>query len=204
VEAIAHLSKALQLIETLPNAVEHHDEELAVLLAIGGPLTATKGYPAPEVERTYSRARSLCNQLGRSTELFPVLRGLWNYHQVRGELRRAHDLAELLVTLAEEQEAPLRRAYACRAMGGTLFFLGRLTDATAALSKGSRSTIRSRPWTVIVPTSCSTRSMLASWAGCNWAALCGSLASPTLRWRGSKLASPSGSALRTPTALLSL
>jgi class 3 adenylate cyclase/predicted ATPase len=135
-EAIAHLSKGLELIETLPDAAELLGEELALRLAIGGPLTATKGYPAPEIERTYSRAWALCDQLGRSVELFSVVRGLWNYHQVRGELQRAHDLAELLVTLADAQEAPLRRAYACRALGGTLFFLGRLTDASAALNKG--------------------------------------------------------------------
>ena len=87
-EAIAHLSKGLELIGTLPDAPEQLEEELALCLAIGGPLMATKGYPAPEVERTYSRAWALCDQLGRSAELFPVLRGLWHYHHVRGELRR--------------------------------------------------------------------------------------------------------------------
>ena len=105
-------------------------------MAIGGPLIATKGYAAPEVERTYSRAWALCDQLGRSAELFPVLRGLWNCYLVRGELQRAHDLAERLVVLAEEQGAPLRRALARRALGTTLFFLGRFADATAALDEG--------------------------------------------------------------------
>ena len=136
VEAIAHLSKGLELIGTLPDAPEHLDEELALRLAIGGPLMATKGYAAPEVERTYSRAWALCDQLGRSAELFPVLRGLWNCYLVRGELQRAHDLAERLVALAEEQGAPLRRALARRALGTTLFFLGRFADAAAALDEG--------------------------------------------------------------------
>ena len=115
-EAIAHLSKGLELVGTLPDAPEHLDEELALRMAIGGPLIATKGYPAPEVERTYSRAWALCDQLGRSAELFPVLRGLWNCYFVRGELQRAHDLAERLVALAEEQGTPLRRALARRAL----------------------------------------------------------------------------------------
>ena len=60
VEAIAHLGKGLELIGTLPDAPERFDEELALRLAIGGPLMATKGYAAPEVERTYSRAWALC------------------------------------------------------------------------------------------------------------------------------------------------
>ncbi len=84
VEAVAHLSKGLELIVTLPDAPEQLEEELALRLAIGGPLMATKGYPAPEVERTYSRAWALCDQLDRSAELFPVLRGLWHYHSDPG------------------------------------------------------------------------------------------------------------------------
>ena len=136
VEAIAHLSRGLDLIGSLQNAAEHLDEEFALRLAIGGPLIATQGHAAPEVERNYSRAWTLCDQLGRSAELFPVLRGLWNYHLVRGELQRAHDLSARLVTLAEEQGTPVRRALARRARGTTLVLLGRFADAEAALKEG--------------------------------------------------------------------
>jgi class 3 adenylate cyclase/predicted ATPase len=135
-EAIAHLSKGLDLLRTLPNADEQLDEELALRLTIGGPLTATKGYAAPEVEQTYSRASALCDQLGRSAELFPVLRGLWNCHLLRGELQQAHDLSERLVQLAEEQGAPRHRALARRALGPTLYYLGRFADAAAVLDEG--------------------------------------------------------------------
>ena len=136
VEAIAHLSKGLELIGTLPDAPARLAEELALCLAIGGPLIATRGYSAPEVERIYSRAWALCDQLGRSAELFPVLRGLWHYHLVRGELRQAHDLSARLVALAEEQGAPLRRALARRALGTSLLYLGQFTEATAVLDEG--------------------------------------------------------------------
>jgi predicted ATPase len=106
-------------------------------LAIGGPLMAAKGYASPEVEGTYSRAAALCEHLDRSgEERFLVLRGLWNCRLLRGELQQAHDLAERLVALAEEQRAPLRRAHACRALGSTLFFLGRLVDASQQLERG--------------------------------------------------------------------
>ena len=135
-EAVAHLSKGLELIGTLPNASAYLEEELALRMAIGGPLMATQGYGAPEVECTYNRASALCEQLGRSAELFPVLRGLWSYYNVRGELQRAHDLAERLVALADAQGAPLRRALARRALGTALFFLGRFADATAVLDEG--------------------------------------------------------------------
>ncbi|MGH6918219.1 MAG: ATP-binding protein, partial [Geminicoccaceae bacterium] len=135
-EAIAHLSKGLELVGTLPATPEGLDEELALRLAIGGPLIATKGIATPEVERTYRRASALCEQLGRSAELFPVLRGLWNCYFVRGELQRAHDLAVRLVALAEEQGAPLRRALARRALGTSLFYFGRFADAASELNQG--------------------------------------------------------------------
>jgi class 3 adenylate cyclase/predicted ATPase/DNA-binding CsgD family transcriptional regulator len=136
VEAIAHLRNGLELLGALPETPEHLDEEFALRLAIGGPLIATKGYAAPEVERTYSRAWALCDQLGRSAELFPVLRGLWHCYVVRGELQRADDLADRLVMLADGQ-GEIHRALAQRARGTTLFYLGRFADAAAALSEGS-------------------------------------------------------------------
>jgi predicted ATPase len=136
VEAIAHLSRGLELVDTLPETPHGLAEELALRIAIGGPLIATQGHAAAEVERTYSRAWALCDQLGPSAELFPVLRGLWNYHLVRGELRRAHDLSARLVALAEEQRTPVRRALARRTLGTTLFYLGRFADAAVALKEG--------------------------------------------------------------------
>jgi predicted ATPase len=135
-EAIAHLSKALDLIGSLPNAEQQLEEELALRLTIGGPLTAIKGYAAPEVEQTYHRAWALCEQVGRPAELFSVLRGLWNCHLLRGELQQAHELSERLVILAEEQGPPLHRALARRALGPTLFYLGRFADAAAVLDEG--------------------------------------------------------------------
>jgi class 3 adenylate cyclase/predicted ATPase len=134
-EAIAHLSEGLELIATLPDAPEYLNEELALLLAIGGPLMANKGFAAPEVERTYSRASALCDRMGRSAELFPALRGLWSCYFVRGEYQRAYDLAVRLVMLADEQEET-RRALARRALGATLFFFGRLADAAKAVNEG--------------------------------------------------------------------
>jgi predicted ATPase len=70
-EAIAHLSKGLGLIGNPANASDRLEMELTLQLVIGGPLMATKGYASPEVERTYSRALVLCDQLGRSKEKFP-------------------------------------------------------------------------------------------------------------------------------------
>jgi tetratricopeptide (TPR) repeat protein len=135
-EAIAHLTRGLELFRTLPETLERLDEELALRLAIGGSLIASKGYAVLEVEQNYSRASALCDQLDRSTELFTVLRGLWNCFFVRGELKRAHDLAVRLVALAEQEITPVHRALARRALGTTLFFRGRFVDASREVDTG--------------------------------------------------------------------
>jgi len=92
VEAISHLTTALELLKTLPNTPERAQQELMLQVALGVPLMATKGYAVPEVERVYTRARELCQQVGETSQLFPVLYGLWGFYYVREELRKAREL----------------------------------------------------------------------------------------------------------------
>ena len=47
---------------------------------------AAKGQGVPEVERAYTRARELCQQVGETPELFPVLWGLWRFYLVRAAI----------------------------------------------------------------------------------------------------------------------
>ena len=50
----------------------------------GRTLMALKGHAAPEVGQAYTRARELCQQMGETPQLFPVLLGLWRFYLVRG------------------------------------------------------------------------------------------------------------------------
>ena len=106
VEAIAHLRQGLALLQTLPGTPERIQQEVDMHIALGTSLFATKGYAAPEVGQTYLRAQHLCEHLEDPYRLFPVLRGLWNYYNVRAELQMAHALGEQLLILAQQvQEA---------------------------------------------------------------------------------------------------
>jgi predicted ATPase len=60
VEAISHLTKDLDLLQTLPETRERLQREVDIYIALGASLIATKGYAAPEVEQTYLRARRSC------------------------------------------------------------------------------------------------------------------------------------------------
>src|SRR5207244_2811857 len=52
-EAIAHLTRGLEVLTPLPDTPERRQHELALQTALGPALMATKGYAAPEVEHTY-------------------------------------------------------------------------------------------------------------------------------------------------------
>jgi predicted ATPase len=52
IEAIGHLTEGLELLKTLPDTPERTQQELTLQITLGVPLIHTKGYAAPEVERT--------------------------------------------------------------------------------------------------------------------------------------------------------
>ncbi len=93
-EAIGHLTKAQELLNGLPEGPERLQEELALQLALGTPLIATKGFASPEVGKVYARAREICELVGQAPQLFPVRWGLWVFHTARAEHRTAQQLAE--------------------------------------------------------------------------------------------------------------
>jgi hypothetical protein len=63
-EAIGHLTKGLEVLKTQPEPPARDQQELVLQTTVGVPLIAVKGMAAPEVERTYARARQLCLQVG--------------------------------------------------------------------------------------------------------------------------------------------
>jgi predicted ATPase len=136
VEAISHLRTGLELLQTLPETPERTQREVDMYIALGASLLATKGYAAPEVKQTYTDARQLCNHLDNPQQLFPVLRGLWNYYNARAEYQTAHALGEQLLTLAQEVQEASMLVAAHRALGSTLYNLGMVAEAHTHFTQG--------------------------------------------------------------------
>ena len=95
-EAVEHFSGALSLLEGLPDSPERTRSELDLLTAMGPVLIAAKSYGAPEIERSYARARELCQQLADEPLLFSVLQGLWGFYNIRTDFQTALELGETL------------------------------------------------------------------------------------------------------------
>ena len=98
-------------------------------IALGIPLQATRGYTAPEVEKVYGRARALCEQVGETPQLFPVLHGLFNFYVNGAELKVSHELAEQLFRLAQNVDDPTLLLLARRALAETFFWRGEFASA---------------------------------------------------------------------------
>ncbi|HEV8712472.1 MAG TPA: hypothetical protein VGX03_06550, partial [Candidatus Binatia bacterium] len=137
VEAISHLTKALELLKSLPDTPERTQQELALQTILGPVFIATKGWAAPETGKVYTRARELCQQGGEPPQLFRALWGLYGFYVVRGEFQTARELAEQLLGLAESQQNPAFLVQAYFALGLTLLALGELSSARKYLEQGS-------------------------------------------------------------------
>jgi len=131
-EAAAHLSRALELVRTLPLGAERVQAELTLLITLGPILMAIRGYADPKVEQTYRQARELCAAIGDTPQIVPVLFGLWAFYVVRGDLRIALGLVEQLLRLVRGSGDSGVELEAHLVHGTTLHFLAELEGARRA------------------------------------------------------------------------
>jgi class 3 adenylate cyclase/tetratricopeptide (TPR) repeat protein len=135
-EAVAHLTRGLEVLATLPETPAHVHQELVLQTTLGQALMATQGQAAPAVEQAYARARALCAQVDDMPQLVPILRGLRAFYFNRGELRTARELGEQLYGLVQQAAVPTHLLTAHTVLGQTLVLLGDYTDAWAHLEQG--------------------------------------------------------------------
>jgi predicted ATPase len=132
-EAVNHLTQALDVLARLPTTPERARRELDLRMALGPPLMALRGFAAPEVEKTYSRARELCDEVGETAYLFPTIWGLWQWRLVRGRPASARELADQLLKLGDRD--PRVTLLALVAQGLTRHYLGDLEAARIHLDR---------------------------------------------------------------------
>ena len=136
VEAVAHLTRGLELLKALPDTPARAQQELALQLALGASRVATEGFAAVEVEKTYTRALELCQQVGETPQLFPVLEGLSAFYAIRAELQTARRLAEQLLSIAQSAQDPGLLLEAFHESGFNRLYSGELSSAWTLLKQG--------------------------------------------------------------------
>ena len=100
-EAITHLTTGLEVLATLPETPRRAQQELDLQVVLGPAFMVTRGPASPAVEQVYARAQELCQQVGETPQLFPVLWGLWRQYNNRCSTSGAA-LGEQLLSLAQQ------------------------------------------------------------------------------------------------------
>jgi len=127
VEAISHFTAGIELLMTLPETPRRTQQALSLYIALGAALQIAKGQGAPEVGHVYTQARALCQPLGETSELVPVLFGLWRYYVVRPQYQTAREIGETL--------AALLVPYFCTMLAEVCSHLGHTADGLQALTE---------------------------------------------------------------------
>jgi class 3 adenylate cyclase/predicted ATPase len=128
-EAVSHLGNGLAALESLPEGPGRTQQELALQLALGAPLTMLKGHAAPEVQQVYARAHTLSQEMEPGLQRFSVLRGLWFHAFDQARYQTAHELGRQCLALAERLHDPTLHHEAYRMLWGPLFMVGDLVAA---------------------------------------------------------------------------
>ena len=135
-ETIAYFEQALEFIKHLPEDKQTIEKAINIRVDLGPALIATSGFSAPEVEENYTRARALCERLGETLQLFPVLWGLARVHDSRGELKKGRVLAEQLLDLAQRAQETSLLLEAHHELWANMSMLGELISARTHLDQG--------------------------------------------------------------------
>ena len=135
-EAIAHLTNGLDLIQRLPATDERARQELDLYITLGPTLMAAKGWAAPEVGDAYRRARELCHEVGGHDQLFTVTWGLWVHSEQRAEIHYAQNLASELLDLARDRDDTALLLQAHHASWTVTFSLQELTQCLSHAERG--------------------------------------------------------------------
>jgi hypothetical protein len=137
-EAEAHLSKTIELLEKLPPSRSRDELEVDLRLAHAVPLTRLHGYGSGTVEACALRAKQLCDELNNHPARFAAYRLMWNSCLMRQPIPRSVRLARELVDIARDDGDRARLAIAQRALGYSLYYVGKPSEADPLFAECAR------------------------------------------------------------------
>jgi class 3 adenylate cyclase len=135
-EAISHATTGIALLATLPETPARTQQALTLHTTLGAALLMTKGHAAPEVEHAYTQAYALCQQVGETPELVPVLLGLYRFYGTRAQFHTARELADTLLRLAHRAQDPALAVIAHQTCGAVWLATGVLPAARRHFEAG--------------------------------------------------------------------
>jgi class 3 adenylate cyclase len=135
-EAASLLTRALELIDSLPESEDRDLSELTDRMLRALSVSSMQGYAAPDVQADHRRAEVLAHRLGKRPEVLPTMVAIWAYWLAAGDLSTARGLIDRLSAMVEEPAFSqfLPEVEACA--GWQEFYEGHLDRARAHLARG--------------------------------------------------------------------
>jgi tetratricopeptide (TPR) repeat protein len=132
-EAAAHFGKGLGVVSAAPPSGRRDQMELGLQVELGYALIPIRGWASPEAAAAFTRAGELSRQTGDTPALFRALWGLAAFHFVRGDQRRASEVAEQCLATAkaaDDADALSAAHYLC---GITACVMGKFAEGQREL-----------------------------------------------------------------------
>jgi class 3 adenylate cyclase len=127
-EAVAHYSRALEMLALTPEGRARDERELVISMAAAGPLIATRGVGSRKLVNVVERAHALCARMPESPYQVSVRYLKWSIALGGWHLADLSSLA-LRVHEAAQGQDDIARLLAHRAMGFTCMIQGELATA---------------------------------------------------------------------------
>jgi DNA-binding winged helix-turn-helix (wHTH) protein/tetratricopeptide (TPR) repeat protein len=132
-QAVDFAAHALGLVQRLPESAQRGEQELAVRLLLGIPLSVTQGYSSTAVRENYDRARVLCETVGNVRQLFEIVHAVWYWQLGGAEGDGARESVDELARIAERLDGTWYHWRAKLARGRTELWNGRFGVAVPIL-----------------------------------------------------------------------
>ncbi len=133
-EAIRHLDQALALLGQQPEGTERDALEVPIQLALGGALSAARGYGDPRVGETYTRVLGLAEGLGDELQIGWACSGLASFH-LASQVELGLQFAERELAIAERAGDADLALRGCLDVAVTETYRGRFASALAHLER---------------------------------------------------------------------
>jgi len=134
-EAIAHLSKAIEMTEAAAGEKEKPAGKLKLQVALGHATLAARGYGAPETAAAFARAKETAVGAEGTLEWFSVTYGLWSGAFVRGDYPSMRELADAFLRNIEDRSNTREACVGHRIAGVTAWYRGEFETARIHLEK---------------------------------------------------------------------
>jgi adenylate cyclase len=132
-QAVAHFSKALELLGTCPDTPVRAQQELEVQMSLFTPLLVLKGFAAPELGRACDRAWAICKRMGETPQVFTALWHLGSFYATRANYETSLEICDQMLGLARSAEDPVLIALARWALGYDLVRVGEFASGLGHL-----------------------------------------------------------------------